>query len=94
MTINEEIVATALKTVIDPHTHISVYDMGLIKDLKVEGNDVSLTFIPTSPFCPMGIQLAKAIKAAVKSVEGIGEVTVTIQGHMSAGEINKMLKEC
>jgi len=36
--------------------------MQLIKDLKVnEKGAVSLTFIPSSPYCPLGFQLAISI---------------------------------
>ena len=90
MTLEEDAIET-LRAVMDPHTGLSVWDMGLIHDMKFQGSDVSLTFIPTSPFCPMGIQLAVAIKKALRKLEGIDRVNVTIEGHMNAKEINKML---
>jgi metal-sulfur cluster biosynthetic enzyme len=61
--------------------------------LKIEKAHVSLTFTPTSPFCPMGIQLAVGVKRAVASVEGITHVDVNVQGHMNSAEINEMLKK-
>jgi metal-sulfur cluster biosynthetic enzyme len=88
-----EMVVEKLKAVVDPHTGIDVYSMGLITDLKVEKSVVSLTFTPTSPFCPMGIQLAVAVKNAVKSAEGVTQANVNVQGHMNAAEINEMLKK-
>jgi len=90
---SEEMVVEKLKTVMDPHTGMDVYSMGLITDLKVEKTSVSLTFTPTSPFCPMGIQLAVAVKRAAASVDGVTQANVTIQGHMNAAEINEMLKK-
>ena len=86
----EKAVAT-LKGVLDPHTGLSVWDMGLIHDMKIDSGIISLTFIPTSPFCPMGIQLALTIKKALVKMEGITKVNVTIEGHMNAREINEML---
>jgi len=80
-----------LKGVIDPHTGLNVWDMGLIHDMEFKTGEVSLTFIPTSPFCPLGIQLALGIKKALVNLEGISKVNVTIEGHMNAMEINKML---
>lgn len=90
MTLEENAIET-LRAVMDPHTGISVWDMGLIHDMKFEGDVASLTFIPTSPFCPMGIQLAVAIKKALLKLGEINKVNVTIQGHMNAIEINEML---
>ncbi len=80
-----------LKGVIDPHVGLSVWDMGLIHDLHIDGGVAKLTFIPTSPFCPLGIQLAISIKQALAKLEGIKKVNITIEGHMNAKEINEML---
>ncbi len=90
MTIEDNAIET-LKGVLDPHTGISVWDMGLIHDMKFDGGQVSLTFIPTSPFCPMGIQLAVSIKKALLKMSEINKVNIQIQGHMNAKKINKML---
>lgn len=37
----ESEVIEKLKGIIDPHTAVSVYDMGLISDLKVAGSNVA-----------------------------------------------------
>jgi len=91
--VTEQEVIDKLKTVTDPHVGVDVYTMGLIKDIVVEGDEVSLTFVPSSPFCPMGIQLAKMIKDAVADMDGVTAV-VTIRGHIQEKEINKALNEC
>jgi len=80
-----------LKGVLDPHVGLSVWDMGLIHDLNIDSGVATLTFIPTSPFCPLGIQLAISIKQALARLEGITRVNITIEGHMNAKEINEML---
>ena len=90
MSIEEKAIET-LKGVMDPHVGLNVWDMGLIHDMKFDGSQVSLTFIPTSPFCPMGIQLAVAIKKALIEMDEITKVNIQIQGHMNAMEINEML---
>ncbi len=85
----KDAVISALRTVIDPHTGTSVYDMGLISELEVEGESVRLTFIPTSPFCPVGVELAKSIREAVLMVEGTKDCRVKVAGHIKAEEINR-----
>ncbi len=84
-----------LESVIDPHTGTDVHTMGLISDLKVKDGNISLTFTPTSPFCPMGVQLAVQIKKALMNIEDIEEdnIDITVQGHINAGEINQHLAE-
>lgn len=91
----EEEAIVQLKNVMDPHTGIDVYTMGLISNLDIQGNDISLTFTPTSPFCPMGVQLAVQIKKSLTELEGIesGNVKVTVEGHLNADEINKHLSQ-
>lgn len=82
-----------LKQVIDPETGTSVYEMGLISDLEVDNGSVSLTFTPTSPFCPLGVQLAVRIKKNLTDLEGVEEddVDITVEGHLNAEQINEKL---
>lgn len=87
----KEVVIQVLQGVLDPHTGVSVYDMGLISDIVVSGDSVSLTFMPTSPFCPVGVELARAIKDQVMAVEGVTSCTVKVVGHIRADEINQQV---
>lgn len=89
----EEEIIDRLKNVIDPHTGTDVYSMGLISDLEVDDDLVSLTFTPTTPFCPMGVQLAVKIKENLSSMESLSEddIHVTIEGHINQDAINKKL---
>ena len=90
----EQHVIETLKQIVDPHTGVSVYEMGLISNLKIENGSVSLTFIPTSPVCPMGLQLARDIKDGVSKIEGIKKCDVEVVGHLQADLINKELSKC
>ncbi len=88
----ENEVIQKLKGIIDPHTNSSVYDMGLISELKVGENSVSLTFTPSSPFCPLGVQLAMAVKRSLKEVRGVEKAEITVRGHAQQEQLNNMLK--
>jgi len=90
----EHQVIEALKKVVDPHTGVSVYDMGLISNLNIQDGAVSLTFIPTSPVCPMGLQLARDIQNEVCHLQGITKCNVEVVGHLQADQINKELNKC
>ncbi|MFW6041359.1 MAG: metal-sulfur cluster assembly factor [Thermoplasmatota archaeon] len=89
----EEEVKEKLKSVVDPHTGTDVYSMGLISDIKIDDSEVSLTFTPTSPFCPMGIQLAVMIKKNLLELEDVEEqdIDITVKGHINAEQINEKL---
>lgn len=86
-------VVERLKTVMDPETGTDVYSMGLISDLEAGEDKVSLTFTPSSPFCPMGVQLAVKIKKSLAGMDGLEEdnVDITVEGHLNAEEINEKL---
>lgn len=88
----EDKVVDKLKEIMDPHTNTSLYDMGLISDLKVDNGSVSLTFTPSSPYCPIGVQLATAIKKGILSLEGINAVDILVKEHVQEKQINEMLK--
>jgi len=84
-------VIAMLKTIIDPHTESSVYEMGLISDLEIRGSTVSLTFTPTTPFCPLGAQLATSIKRKLLSTRGIKSANITMEHHVQAKIVNRIL---
>jgi len=84
-------IISCLREIVDPHSNVSVYDMGLISDLKVSKDSVSLTFRPTSPFCPLAVQLAANIKRRLEQLEGIKKANVTVIGHRQEVQINKSL---
>ncbi|MGD9962675.1 MAG: metal-sulfur cluster assembly factor [Thermoplasmata archaeon] len=87
----KDFVIEALRGVLDPHTGVSVYEMGLISEIVVGEDSVSLTFMPTSPFCPVGVELALSIREQVLTVEGITKCDVKVVGHIKADEINRAL---
>ena len=91
--VNEEQIIGKLKEIIDPHTNSSIYDMNLISDLKIGDSDVSLTFRPSSPFCPLGVQLAIAIKRKLKEIKDIKNVNINVVGHVQQNQLNDMLKK-
>ncbi len=85
----EKDVVEKLKRILDPHTKQNVWEMGLIEDLKLEGDRVKLTFRPSSPFCPIGKQLAFAVKRAIEDLGVKAEVRVT--GYINEKELNEEL---
>jgi metal-sulfur cluster biosynthetic enzyme len=83
-----------LKDVIDPGTLTDVISMGLVKNLSVsEDGNVSLDFRPSSPVCPLALTLALDIQKALKALNDIKELSVTLIDHQMADEVNRYLKE-
>ncbi|MCG8430441.1 MAG: metal-sulfur cluster assembly factor [Candidatus Omnitrophica bacterium] len=69
----------ALRTVYDLELDINLVDLGLIRDIRVDGEGVAhITIIFTSVFCPYtGVMIAQ-IKKAASRVPGITGVRVRV----------------
>jgi FeS assembly SUF system protein len=76
--VGSELIA-ALKTVYDPEIPVDIYELGLIYKVDVADNkDVTIDMTLTAPGCPVAGEMPGMVKAAVKTVKGIGEVTVNM----------------
>src|SRR5271167_3919375 len=91
--LSESIVLDALRSVKDPDLHKDIVSLGMIRDLAINGKNVSFTFELTTPSCPVRDQLENEARKAVESVAGVGNVLVKMtakvpQGHnKSKGEV-------
>ena len=65
MSITKEQVLEALKNVEDPDLKKDLVTLGMIKELEVEGKNVSFTVVLTTPACPMKEMIHKACVNAV-----------------------------
>ena len=74
--ITEEAVMAALATVIEPELHRDLVSLNMIRNLKLEGNDVSFTIMLTTPACPLKGTMEADSRAALAKVDGIGQVTI------------------
>ena len=76
--IGAQIIA-ALKTVYDPEIPVDIYELGLIYKVDVADNkDVTIDMTLTAPGCPVAGEMPGMVKDAVKTVSGLGEVTVNM----------------
>ena len=74
--VNEDAVMQALSTVIEPELHRDLVSLNMIRDLKIDGNDVTFTIMLTTPACPLKGTMENDSRQALASVEGIGNITV------------------
>jgi metal-sulfur cluster biosynthetic enzyme len=78
---------TALSEVIDPEIGMSVIQLGLIRDIKIENDIARMKMILTTPFCPYGPAMIEMTKA--KAVEGL-RMPVTIEMSMEMWDFSMM----
>ena len=71
-------VLEALQTVMDPELGMSVVDLGLIYEVKIEGARVGITMTLTAPGCPIREVMPRWIEEAVGRIPGVESVEVTL----------------
>lgn len=68
-----------LKGLYDPEIPINVWDLGLVYELRVgESGDIYVLMTLTAPGCPLASSLVSLVEDALKSIDGVREVTVEL----------------
>jgi ATP-binding protein involved in chromosome partitioning len=73
-----ENILAALSKVEEPELHQDLVTLGMIRDLKIEGDAVDFTIMLTTPACPLKTQIEKEAKAAVLNVAGVSNVNIKL----------------
>ncbi|MDQ4028769.1 MAG: phenylacetate-CoA oxygenase subunit PaaJ [Actinomycetota bacterium] len=73
----EAAVKTALQSVMDPEIPVvSVLDMGMIKEIDIDGDSARIVVLPTFVGCPAVGVIKEDVARAVRAVVGIDRVVV------------------
>jgi metal-sulfur cluster biosynthetic enzyme len=93
--IAERDVLGALSSVRDPELDEPITDLGFVESVQVDGGSVGVRLRLPTYFCAPNFAyvMAADAKAAVRALEGIGEVRVTLADHFASDEINRGLAE-
>lgn len=73
-----EQVKLALRKVKDPELNLNIVDLGLVYDVRVNGNDVEVDMSLTSPGCPSGPEIMADAERMLKALPGVGSVTINL----------------
>ena len=79
---SEADIKAALKGVQDPDLKQDLVDLGMIKDIRVDGGKIDLTVELTTPACPLKDKIGGDVKAALKAKLG-AEASVTFTADTS-----------
>ena len=83
--LNEQVVLDALRQIKDPDLHKDIVTLGFIKDLKIDGGNVSFRIVLTTPACPVKAEMESAAREFVGSLFGVTSVNVTMDAEVPKG---------
>ena len=63
-------IMTALEAVVDPEIHLSIIELGLVREIDQSVEPHVVRMLLTTPFCPYAPQIVAEVKAAVTGVTG------------------------
>jgi FeS assembly SUF system protein len=69
----------SLRSVFDPEIPVNIYELGLIYDVKVEGDGhACIRMTLTSPMCPVAELLPPEVEARARGVPGVTSVDLEL----------------
>jgi FeS assembly SUF system protein len=68
----------ALQTVQDPEIPVSIMELGLVYELKLDNGIVWITMTLTAPACPVAGEIIQEVQQKIEAIEGVKQVHVTL----------------
>jgi len=84
--LNNEVILSALRSVMDPERGKDLVTLNMIRDIKIQGGSVSFTIVLTTPASPLQSQIEANAKNAVLSIPGVKLVAVKMSADVPADE--------
>ncbi|MCC6298522.1 MAG: Mrp/NBP35 family ATP-binding protein [Anaerolineales bacterium] len=75
-TLTNDAILNALRNVQEPDLHQDLVTLNMVRNIEINGGDVSFTVMLTTPACPFRGKLEKDSREAVMKVPGVKSVTV------------------
>ena len=76
--VEKEQVMEALKGCVDPEIGMNLVELGLIYDVIIDKDKVTVRMTLTTPGCPMANMILGEVEEKVKNIKGVGAVEVEI----------------
>jgi ATP-binding protein involved in chromosome partitioning len=83
--ITEQAILEALKNIKDPDLGKDIVTLEFVKDLKIDGGNVSFRLVLTTPACPVKEAFEQEARALVRALDGVSSVNVTMDAVVPQG---------
>ncbi len=92
MAVTAEQITEALRPVEDPELRRSIVDLGMVKNIAIDGDRVAVTVALTVAGCPLRAELTSRVSDAVSAL-GVGDVAVefTVMTDEERGKVSQMM---
>ncbi|MCX6151462.1 MAG: iron-sulfur cluster carrier protein ApbC [Ignavibacteriales bacterium] len=81
--LSNENILNSLRKVDDPDLRKDLVTLGMIKDIKINGNDVSLTVELTTPACPLKDKIkSDCIEAIKNDIPTVGNISIEMSSNV------------
>ncbi|MEY2426579.1 MAG: ATP-binding protein involved in chromosome partitioning, partial [Actinomycetota bacterium] len=92
MAVTAEQITEALRPVEDPELRRSIVDLGMVKDIAIDGDRVAVTVALTVAGCPLRAELTSRVSGAVTAL-GVGDVAVefTVMTDEERAKVSEMM---
>src|ERR1700754_4860348 len=83
--LNDQLILDSLRQIKDPDLHKDIVTLGFVRDLKIDGGNVSFRIVLTTPACPVKSEMENAAKEIVGGLPGVTSVSVTMDAEVPKG---------
>ena len=88
MPVTDPQVVDALRPVQDPELRRSIVDLGMVREVRIDGPRVAVQVALTVPGCPMKAEIQQSVAGAVEALDGVDatdvEFTVMTESELAA----------
>lgn len=91
--VTEEMVLQALSRVQEPELHKDLVSLNMIRDIKIQDNEISFTVVLTTPACPMKAQIESEARKAVEALPEVTSVSVKLDAEVPSDGRSRGLLE-
>jgi ATP-binding protein involved in chromosome partitioning len=89
----EQTVMEALKNVQEPELGKDIVTLGMVKDIRIDGDKLAFTVQLTTPACPLKSEIESRCRQALAGVEGINSIEVNWGSQVTRGATNPQMEQ-
>ena len=78
-------VMDALRTVEDPELHKDLVTLNMARDIEIDGGNVSLTVVLTTPACPLRDEIDRRVRAGLNHLDWVESIHIEMTAEVSQG---------